>query len=90
MDFYVNSIYLEPRSVTPDVVMQCTKNCESKKAFIDEIVECFSLRNNIEILTNVQKPSNAVPIVDGLKYENSYIFYHIHFNNRKSVFCNIF
>lgn len=68
MDFHIYFIYLEPRSSTPDVV-QCTKNCESKKAFIDEIVECFSLRNNIEILTNVQKPSNAVPIVDGLKYD---------------------
>lgn len=61
------SFVLEPRPNPPDVVMQCTKNITGNKVFIDDVVECFSLRNNLEMLTSVQKPTNAVPIVDGLK-----------------------
>lgn len=51
----------------PDVVMHCHKISVPKKMFFDEIVECFSLRKNMQILTSVSKPTNAVPIVDGLK-----------------------
>lgn len=57
-----------PHLNPPDVVMQCTKINESKKMFVYELIECFSLRKNIQILTSVKKPENAVPIVDGLKY----------------------
>lgn len=38
-----------------------------KKPFFDEIVQCFSLRKNIQTLISSKKPVNAVPIVDGLK-----------------------
>lgn len=51
----------------PDVVMHCPKATSSKKAFFDEAIECFSVRKNLQVLTNVEKPANAVPIVDGLK-----------------------
>lgn len=52
----------------PDVVMHCPKTSVPKKMFFDEIVECFSLRKNMQILTSVDKPANAVPIIDGIKY----------------------
>lgn len=51
----------------PDVVMHCPKTDMPTKTFFDEVVECFSLRKNFQILTNTNKPSSAVPIVDGLK-----------------------
>lgn len=51
----------------PDVVLQCAKVSMPKKTFIDEFIECFSLRKNMQSLANVDKPGNAVPIVDGFK-----------------------
>lgn len=51
----------------PDVVMHCPKVSKPKKTIFDDIVECFSLRKNIQTLTSVDKPANAVPIIDGLK-----------------------
>lgn len=57
-----------PSNPPPDVVMHCPKTRAPKKMFFDEIVECFSVRKNMQILTSVHKPANAVPIVDGLKY----------------------
>lgn len=57
-----------PSNPPPDVVMHCPKARAPKKMFFDEIVECFSVRKNMQILTSVDKPANAVPIVDGLKY----------------------
>lgn len=57
----------ESHSNPPDVVMHCTKLAVPKKTFIDEFVECFSLRKNVQTLIDTSKPPNAVPIVDGLK-----------------------
>lgn len=57
----------DSHSIPPDVVMHCPKATIREKTFFDEAVECFSLRKNLQILTNVEKPANAVPIVDGLK-----------------------
>lgn len=51
----------------PDVVMHCPKASVPKRTIFNDIVECFSLRKNFQILTSVDKPANAVPIVDGLK-----------------------
>lgn len=57
----------ESHSIPPDVVMHCTKLPVPKKTFVDEFVECFSLRKNVQTLIDTSKPPNAVPIVDGLK-----------------------
>lgn len=57
----------EVHSIPPDVVMHCPKASVPKRTIFDDIVECFSLRKNFQILTSVDKPANAVPIVDGLK-----------------------
>lgn len=51
----------------PDVVMHCTKLAVPKTTFVDEFIECFSLRKNIQTLVDTSKPPSAVPIVDGLK-----------------------
>lgn len=51
----------------PDVVMHCANANMPQKTFVDEIVECFSLRKNFQTLIDTSKPPNAVPIVDGLK-----------------------
>lgn len=51
----------------PDVVMHCTKTSAPPATFFDEIVECFSVRKNFLTLIDTKKPTNAVPIVDGLK-----------------------
>lgn len=64
----VQSVFVsESHSNPPDVVMHCTKSAVPKKTFVDEIVECFSLRKNVQTLVDTSKPANAVPIVDGLK-----------------------
>lgn len=57
----------ESHSNPPDVVMHCPKSTQPPKTFVDELVDCFSLRKNFQILTNTSKPPNAVPIIDGLK-----------------------
>lgn len=57
----------ESHSIPPDVVMHCTKSPAPKKTFVDEFVECFSLRKNVQTLIDTSKPPNAVPIIDGLK-----------------------
>lgn len=54
-------------SLPPDVVLQCRKIETPTKAFFDEFIACFSVRKNMRMLISVQKPSNAVPIIDGLK-----------------------
>lgn len=64
---FVTESHLNPLNPVPDVVMHCPKASVPKKSLFDEIVECFSLRKNLQILTSVDKPANAVPIVDGLK-----------------------
>lgn len=64
----VQSVFAsETHSNPPDVVMHCTKSAIQKKTFIGEIVECFSLRQNVQTLVDTSKPASAVPIVDGLK-----------------------
>lgn len=62
-----SSFVSETHSIPPDVVMHCTKSAVPKKTFFDEIVECFSLRKNVQTLVDTTKPSNAVPVIDGLK-----------------------
>lgn len=42
-----------------------------KKPFMNEIIKCFSLRKNMQTLMSCKKPANAVPVVDGFKYEQS-------------------
>lgn len=57
----------ETHSNPPDVVMDCRNTIVPKKTFLEEFVECFSLRKNFQILVSTQKPQNAVPIIDGIK-----------------------
>lgn len=57
----------ESHSNPPDIVMHCPKSTQPPKTFVDEVVECFSLHKNFQILTKTSKPPNAVPIIDGLK-----------------------
>lgn len=59
----------ELSSNPPDVVMQCQKTSTQKKVFLDELAECFSLQKNFRSLMNLDRPANAVPIVDGFKYD---------------------
>lgn len=82
----VSSAFVKEPSLSnpPDVVMHCRKTSVPKKMFLDEIVECFSIRKNMEILTSVNKPANAVPIIDGLKYVLNFSF--IRFKNCFDVF----
>lgn len=60
---FVSESYSNP----PDVVMHCPTTSQTSKTLIDDVIECFSIRKNLQILTNTSKPPNAVPIVDGLK-----------------------
>lgn len=62
---FVSDTHVNP----PDVVMHCHKTSVPKTMFFDEFIDCFSVRKNLEILTSVKKPANAVPIIDGLKYD---------------------
>ncbi|XP_055322371.1 O-acyltransferase like protein-like [Sitodiplosis mosellana] len=79
----INGIVSSP----PDVVMHCPKTSVPKKMFLDEIVECFSLRKNMQILTSVDKPANAVPIVDGLKSIGCFLIlmFHVYWFNHFTV-----
>lgn len=36
--------------------------------FIERIIQCFSLTDNLQLIMSTGKPPNAVPVVDGLKY----------------------
>lgn len=56
-----------PSSPSPDFGIQRLKISVPTRVNFDEIVECFSLRKNIQMLVNVKKPVDAVPAVDGLK-----------------------
>lgn len=58
----------EPVTNPPDIIMQCQQMTMPKKSVLTDFIECFSLYNNISLLFSVRKSSNAVPIIDGLKY----------------------
>lgn len=62
-DFHTHS----PSNLS-NVGMHRLKSMRVKRMLIDDIIQCFSLRKNFQILISVHKPVNAVPIVDGLKY----------------------
>lgn len=53
--------------IPPDVVLQCQKVNVPKKTLFDNLTECYSTQNNMNMLFSVKKSSNAVPIIDGLK-----------------------
>lgn len=64
----VSSGYInEPVSIPPDVISQCLKVNVPKKTVFDHLTECYSTQKNMNMLFSVQKSSNAVPIIDGLK-----------------------
>lgn len=61
------SYNVESVSVPPDVVLQCRRIETPTKTIFDDLCECYSVRKNMKMLLSVQKSSNAVPIIDGLK-----------------------
>lgn len=51
----------------PDVILGCSKVVVEEKSFFERMAQCFSLRQNLKSLINVNAPPNAVSVVDGLK-----------------------
>lgn len=43
------------------------ENISVDRIFFERIVQCFSLSDNINLITSTGKSSNAVPVIDGLK-----------------------
>ncbi|XP_055312462.1 O-acyltransferase like protein-like [Sitodiplosis mosellana] len=72
---------------SPSTPPDCPKISAPKNLFLDEIVECFSLRKNIQMLTNFETPANAVPIVDGLKSIACFsaVILHVYWYNHFTV-----
>lgn len=53
----------------PDVILGC-KNVPSapaQKSFAERFVKCFSVRDNFRAVISTDKPSNAIPVIDGFK-----------------------
>lgn len=53
--------------IQPDVILQCRQIELPKRTIFDNFVDCYSVRKNFKMLINVEKSSNAVPVVDGLR-----------------------
>lgn len=65
----VSSAFIkDSHSNQPDAAIHNPKTNVPKKMLFDEIVKCFSIRKNMRFLITVDKPPNAVPIIDGIKY----------------------
>lgn len=60
--------YSESASNPPDIVLQCRKIVMPKRSFLDNLIDCYSIRDNYKMLINCKKSPTAVPIIDGLKY----------------------
>ncbi|XP_055307399.1 uncharacterized protein LOC129571608, partial [Sitodiplosis mosellana] len=84
-DIVSSSLVTAPSSNSPD----CPRTSTPMKLFLDEIVECYSLRKNIRMLAsaNAKKAADAVPIVDGLKSFGcfSIVLFHIFWFNHFTV-----
>lgn len=60
----------ETKSISnpPDVIAHCRQQTEPKKiSFGEQVISCFSLRQNFASLTSLKTSPNAVPVIDGLK-----------------------
>lgn len=60
--------YSESASNPPDIVLQCRKTVVPKRTFFDNLIDCYSVRDNYTMLISCKKSPTAVPIIDGLKY----------------------
>lgn len=58
----------EPVQNPPDIIMQCQQLSMPEKSVLSDFIECFSIQKNMSFLFSVRKTSNAVPIIDALKY----------------------
>lgn len=76
-------VYSESASNPPDVVLQCRKIDMPKRTFLDNLIDCYSIRDNYKMLISCKKSPNAVPIIDGLKYV---IYDFVFFTNSNNIF----
>lgn len=61
---------IEQKSILnpPDVIAHCRKYSIPKRvSFAEQLISCFSIRQNLSSLISLKTSPNAVPVIDGLK-----------------------
>lgn len=82
--------YSESASNPPDIILQCRKIAMPKRTLLDNLIDCYSIRDNYKMLISCNKSPNAVPIIDGLKYVICDSVEHIQITYLNQIFSFFF